>query len=95
MESNESLNFKSNSKGQKYSNFKCKSFHINFAEFYEEENLSLQFEELVDNKNENDYNKDSFITEYISFCENKKNETRPSQIKNCLFQKILLNRIFK
>ena len=75
---NDAFNSIVNSKGQKYSNFKCKSFHINFAEFYEEENLSLQFEELVDNKNENDYDKDSFITGYISFCENKKNETRPS-----------------
>ena len=75
MENNDEFNSIVNSKGQKSSNFKCKSFHINFSESYEDKNLSLPFEEIIDNKNEND--KDSFIPEYISFCENKINETRP------------------
>ena len=78
MENNDEFNSIVNSKGQKSPNFKCESFHINFAEFYEEENLSLLFEEFIDNKDENDYDKDSFIPEYISFCEKKINETRPS-----------------
>jgi hypothetical protein len=78
MENNDEFNSIVNSKGQKSPNFKCKSFHINFAEFYEEENLSSPFEELIDNKDENDYVEYSFIPEYISFCEKKINETRPS-----------------
>ena len=78
MENNDEFNSIVNSKGQKSPNFKCKSFHINFAEFYEEENLSSPFEELIDNKDENDYDEYSFIPEYISFCEKKINETRPS-----------------
>ena len=77
MENNDEFNSIVNSKGQKSPNFKCKSFHINFAEFYEEENLSSPFEEFI-NKNENDYDEDSFISEYISFCEKKINEARPS-----------------
>ena len=75
MENNDSFNSIVNSKGKKSSNFKCKSFQINFDE---EEDLSLLFEDIVDNKNENDYDKNSFIPEYISFCDNKINETRPS-----------------
>ena len=78
MENNDEFNSIVNSKGQKSPNFKCKSFHINFAEFYEEENLSSPFEELIDNKDENDYVEYSFIPEYISFCEKKINEARPS-----------------
>ena len=78
MENNDEFNSIVNSKGQKSPNFKCKSFHINFAEFYEEENLSSPFEELIDNKDENDYDEYSFIPEYISFCEKKINEARPS-----------------
>ena len=76
MENNDEFNSIVNSKGQKSPNFNCKSFYINFAEFYEEENLSLPFEEFI-YKNEDDYDKDSFISEYIPFCE-KKNEARPS-----------------
>ena len=76
MENNDEFNSIVNSKGQKSPNFKCKSFHINFAEFYEEENLSSPFEEFI-NKDENDYDKDSFISEYIPFCE-LQNEARPS-----------------
>ena len=80
MENNDEFNSIVNSKGQKSPNFKCKSFHINFAEFYEEENLSLLFEEFIDNKDENDYDKDSFISEYISFCEKKINEARQARL---------------
>ena len=74
IENNESLNFKFNSKGQKS---KYKLFHTNFAKLYKEKNLNLLFEEIVDNKNENDYDKDCFIKEYISFCEKESeiNET--------------------
>ena len=71
MDNNDAFNSLVNSKGQKSPNFKCKSFHINFTEFYEEENLSLLFEEIFGNKDEKDYDKDSFITEYIAFCDNK------------------------
>jgi hypothetical protein len=71
MENNDAFNCIVNSKWEKSSNFKCKSFHINFAEFYEEENLSLSFEEIFGNKDEKDYDEDSFITEYIPFCDNK------------------------
>ena len=52
MENNDEFNSIVNSKGQKSPNFNCKSFYINFAEFYEEENLSLPFEEFIDNKNQ-------------------------------------------
>ena len=75
MENNDELKSKINSEGQNSSNFKYKSFHTNYAKFYEEENLSFMFE-VIKNKDENDYDKDSFITEYISFCENKINEVK-------------------
>ena len=80
MESNDEFNSIVNSTGQKSPNFKCKSFHIDFAGFYEEENLSSPFEEFIDYKNENDYDKDSFIPEYISFCEKKINEARQARL---------------
>ena len=82
MESNESLNFKSNSKGQKSSNSKYKLFHTNFAKLYKEKNLNLLYEEIGNNKNENDYEKNSFIKEYITYCEQaiEINETNLSQV---------------
>ena len=77
IENNESLNFKFNSKGQKS---KYKLFHTNFAKLYKEKNLNLLFEEIVDNKNENDYDKESKIAEYFSFCDGEYtiNETKPN-----------------
>ena len=69
MESNNVLNSKINSKGPKPSNFKYKSSDTYCAELCEETNLILMIEEEFDNRNENDYDKDSFIAEYISFCD--------------------------
>ena len=77
VENNDVVNSIIKSKVQKSSNFKYKSFHTNFGKLYREKNFSLLIEEVVDNKNENDYDKDSFIKEYISFCEKESeiNET--------------------
>ena len=72
-ENNEELKTKINYEGQNFLNF----FHANYDKLYEEENLSFIFE-VIKNKDENDYDKDSFITEYISFCENKINEVKSS-----------------
>ena len=67
-----------NSKGQKSSDFKFLTFHTNFAKLYREKSFSSLFEEIVDNKNENDYDNNSFIKEFNSFYndENKINETK-------------------
>ena len=80
IENNDAFNSIIKSKVQKSSNFKYKSFHTNFGKLYREKNFSLLIEEVVDNKNENDYDKDSFITEYISFCDDNHtiNETEPN-----------------
>ena len=78
IESNDSLNSIFNSKGQKYSDFNFQTFHTNFAKLYREKNFSLLFDEICDNINENDYDNNSFIKEFNSFCndENKINETK-------------------
>ena len=84
LESKKVLGFIINSKWEKSSNFKCESFLTRFDKLYKEANLSLLFEKVIDNKNENDYDKDSFIAKYISFCdeltinENNINETKPN-----------------
>ena len=69
-----------NSKGQNCSNFKFQTVHTNLAKLYKEPNLSLLIEEIVDNKNENDYDKESKIAEYFSFCDGEFtiNETKPN-----------------
>ena len=78
IESNDELNSIFNSKGQKSSDFNFQTFHTNFAKLYREKNFSLLFDEICDNKNENDYDNNSFIKEFNSFCndENKINETK-------------------
>ena len=80
IESNDELNSIFNSKGQKSSDFNFQTFHTNFAKLYREKNLSLLIEEIVDNKNENDYDKESKIAEYFSFCDGEYtiNETKPN-----------------
>ena len=69
-----------NSRGQNSLNFKIQNFHANSAKLYEDKNFSSLIEEEVGNKNENDYDKDSKITEYFSFCDGKYeiNETKPN-----------------
>lgn len=69
-----------NSKVQKSSNFKIQTSHTNFDKLSEEKNFSSLIEELVGNKNEKDYDKDSKITEYFSFCDGEFtiNETKPN-----------------
>lgn len=69
IENNDALNTKINSKEQKSPNFKYKSSDTYFDKLYKETNLILLFEEEFDNRNENEYDKDSFIAEYISFCD--------------------------
>ena len=61
MENNDEFNSMINSKVQNSSNFKFQTFH-------REKNFSLLIEEVVDNKNENDYDRESKLAEYISFC---------------------------
>ena len=80
VENNDAVNSIINSNGQNSSNFKYESFHINFGKLYREKNLSFLIEEEFDNKNENDYDKDSFMTKYISFCDDEHtiNETQPN-----------------
>ena len=80
VENNDVINTIINSKGQNSSNFKFQTFHTNFAKLYREKNLSLLIEEVVDNKNENDYDKESKIAEYFSFCDGEYtiNETKPN-----------------
>ena len=67
VENNDVINPIINSKGQNSSNYNFQTCHTNFANLYREKNFSLLFEEVVDNKNENDYDKK--IAEYISFCD--------------------------
>ena len=78
VENNDVLNSIFNSKVQKSSDFKFLAFHTNFAKLYREKSFSSLFEEIVDNKNENDYDNNSFIKEFNSFYndENKINETK-------------------
>jgi hypothetical protein len=80
MENNDVINPIINSKGQNSSNFKFQACHTNFAKIFREKNLSSLIEEVVDNKNENDYDKESKIAEYISFCDGEFtiNETKPN-----------------
>jgi hypothetical protein len=80
MENNDAFDPMINSKVQNSSNFKLQTFHTNFAKLYREKNLSLLIEEIVDNKNENDYDKESKIAEYFSFCDGEYtiNETKPN-----------------
>lgn len=78
VENNDILNSIFNSKEQKSSDFKFLTFHTNFAKLYREKSFSSLFEEILDNKNENDFDNNSFIKEFNSFYndENKINETK-------------------
>ena len=80
MENNDAFNSMINSKVQNSSNCKFQTIHTNFATLYREKNFSLLIEEVVDNKTEKDYDRESIIAEYISFCngESTINETKPN-----------------
>ena len=68
VENNDVLNSIFNSKGQKSSDSKFLTFRTNFAKLYREKSFSSLFEEIVNNKNEKDYDNNSFIKEFDSFC---------------------------
>ena len=80
MENNNAYNSMITSKVQNSSNFKFQTFHTNFAILYREKNFSFLIEEGVDNKTENDYDRESKIAEYISFCDGEYTitETKPN-----------------
>ena len=80
MENIDAYNSMINSKVQNSLNFKFQTFHTNFATLYREKNFISLIEELVDNKNENDYDRESKLEEYISFCNGEYTitETKPN-----------------
>ena len=79
-ENNDAFNSMINSKVKNSSNFKCQTFYTNLATLYREKNFNLLIEEGVDNKTENDYDRESKLAEYISFCngEYTRTETKPN-----------------
>ena len=74
---NESYKYKFNSKGQKAS-IKTSVIHCDLLILFKEIDLNSLIEEFVDNKNENDNRKNSWIKDYNSFLdeENKNTETK-------------------
>ena len=74
---NESYKYISNSKRQKDS-IKTSVIHCDLLLLYKEIDLNSLIEEFVDNKNENDNRKNSWIKDYNSFLdeENKNTETK-------------------